>query len=127
MPYEDLPEQIIGAAIEGHRHHGPGLLESTYRATLAHEFNLCHISFQKEIEQPERYKSVQLADVKYRVDFIFDGKVIVEAKGVLEMHSMFQVQTLTCMKHTGIDVGLLINMDVEKLADSVDRLITTVE
>ena len=32
-----LTEKIIGAAIEVHRELGPGLLESTYKACLAHE------------------------------------------------------------------------------------------
>jgi len=33
----DLSELIIGAAIEVHRHLGPGLLESTYGTCLAYE------------------------------------------------------------------------------------------
>jgi len=52
MLYENLTEQIIGAAIEVHRHLGPGLLESTYRAALAHEFFLRRLAFRKEIELP---------------------------------------------------------------------------
>jgi GxxExxY protein len=32
-----IAERIIGAAIEVHRALGPGLLESTYQACLAHE------------------------------------------------------------------------------------------
>lgn len=52
MLHEKLTEQIIGAAIEVHRHLGAGLLESTYRAALAHEFNLRGIGFRKEVELP---------------------------------------------------------------------------
>lgn len=37
---KELSEKIIGAAIEVHRELGPGLLESTYEACLAHELNL---------------------------------------------------------------------------------------
>ena len=125
MLHENLTEQIIGAAIEVHRHLGPGLLESTYRAALAHEFNLRRLPFQKEVEQPVRYKGVVLADEKYRIDFIVASKVIVEAKAVLEMHPIFQAQTLTYMKHTDIEVGLLINFNVERLVDGVERLIRT--
>lgn len=68
-----------------------------------------------------------LGGEKYRVDFIVDGKVILEAKAVLQMHPVFKAQTLTYMKHTGIQVGLLINFNVEKLVDGVERLIKTVE
>jgi GxxExxY protein len=127
MLHEDLTEKIIGAAIEVHRHLGPGLLESTYRAALAHEFSLRRIRFQKEVEQPVRYKGVVLGDEKYRIDFIIDGKVILEAKAVLQMHPVFTAQTLTYMKHTGIQVGLLMNFNVDKLVNGVERLIQTNE
>ncbi len=33
----ELSKQVIGAAIEVHRHLGPGLLESTYEACLCHD------------------------------------------------------------------------------------------
>ena len=35
--HEKLTSEIIGAAIEVHRHLGPGLLESAYRVCLCHE------------------------------------------------------------------------------------------
>ncbi len=125
MLHEKLTEQIIGAAIEVHRHLGPGLLESTYRAALAHEFNLRGLAFRKEVELPVHYKGVKLGDEKYRIDFIVEEKVIVEAKAVIQMHAIFQAQTLTYMQHTKIEVGLLINFNVEKLVDGVHRLIKT--
>ena len=34
-----ITEGIIGAAIEVHRHLGPGLMESAYQAALAYELN----------------------------------------------------------------------------------------
>lgn len=37
---KELSDKILGAAIEVHRELGPGLLESTYEACLAHELNL---------------------------------------------------------------------------------------
>ena len=125
MLHEKLTEQIIGAAIEVHRHLGPGLLESTYRAALAHEFHLRGLAFRKEVELPVRYKGVILGDEKYRIDFIVEEKVIVEAKAVIQMHPIFQAQTLTYMQHAKIEVGLLINFNVEKLVDGVHRLIKT--
>jgi GxxExxY protein len=43
---EALTEQIIGAAIEVHRHLGPGLLESAYEECLCHELQLRGFSFR---------------------------------------------------------------------------------
>jgi len=125
MIYKELTEKIIGAAIEVHRILGPGLLESTYKAALAHELYLRKIPFQREVEIAVDYKGVKLGDEKYRIDFLIDKKVILEAKSVLEMHPVFTAQTLTHMKHAKIKVGLLINFNVEKLIDGLKRLINT--
>ncbi|MCK4399054.1 MAG: GxxExxY protein, partial [Methanophagales archaeon] len=40
---DPLTEAIIGAAIEVHKHLGPGLLESIYEEALCHEFSLREI------------------------------------------------------------------------------------
>ena len=37
MQLNELTEKVIGAAIEVHRHLGPGLLESAYRKCLSRE------------------------------------------------------------------------------------------
>ena len=125
MLYEELTEKIIGAAIEVHRILGPGLLKSTYKAVLAHELNLRKIPFQREVEIPVEYKGVKLRDEKYRIDILIDNKIIIEAKSVFEMHPVFTAQTLAHMKHAKIKVGLLINFNVERLVDGLNRLINT--
>ena len=43
MIEEGLTDKIIGAAIEVHRYWGPGLLESIYEKSLAHELTLRNI------------------------------------------------------------------------------------
>ena len=46
---DNLTNQILGAAIEVHRHLGPGLLESAYESCLKHELELRKL---KVIQQP---------------------------------------------------------------------------
>src|SRR5438128_1263874 len=41
MHENEISERIIGAAIEVHRHHGPGLVEQIYEESLCHELHLC--------------------------------------------------------------------------------------
>ena len=48
--HEDLTKQIIGAAIEVHRHLGPGLLESAYQACLVHELRLRGLATSTEVQ-----------------------------------------------------------------------------
>ena len=42
MP-DELTKRIIGAAVEVHRHLGPGFLESIYEEALTHELGLRQI------------------------------------------------------------------------------------
>jgi GxxExxY protein len=72
---------IIGAAIEVHRHLGPGLLESAYEECLCHELHLRGIAFRRQIELPVEYKGIKL-DCGYRVDLIVQEEVVLELKCV---------------------------------------------
>src|SRR3954468_803738 len=76
-----LTGQIIGAAIEVHRHLGPGLLESSYTRCLHHELRSRHIKFVEERAVPLAYKGLVL-DASYRVDLLVEDAVIVELKCV---------------------------------------------
>jgi len=51
---------ILGAAIEVHRHLGPGLLESASEECLCHELHLRGLEFKRQIELPVIYKGLRL-------------------------------------------------------------------
>jgi GxxExxY protein len=123
MLYEkELTEQIIGSAIEVHRAPGPGLLESVYQMCLAHEFSLRSLPFEQEKPLPVEYKGVRI-DCGYRLDFVVDGKVIVELKAVDEVHPVHEAQLLTYLKLTHCRVGLLINFNTARLKDGIKRMV----
>ena len=48
-------QKIIGAAIEVHRHLGPGLLESSYEVCLAKEFDSRGIRYERQKTCPVIY------------------------------------------------------------------------
>ena len=121
MLYEkELTSQIIGAAIDVHKALGPGLFESAYQACLAREMELRKIPFEREKPLPVSYRG-EYVECGYRLDFLVDGKVIVELKSVNELHPIHEAQLLTYLKLTGCRVGLLINFNVLKLIDGVVR------
>ncbi len=62
-------ETIIGAAIEVHRHLGPGLLESAYEECLCEELTLRKIPFKRQLALPVIYKNKKL-DIGYRIDLL---------------------------------------------------------
>lgn len=79
-PGAALSHAVIGSAIEVHRHLGPGLLESAYRACLQHELRSRSIPAEAEVPIPLIYKGLAL-DVGYRLDLRI-GDLIVEIKAV---------------------------------------------
>src|SRR5438046_4633448 len=104
--HQELTEQIIGAAIEVHRHLGPGLLESAYEQCLCRELTLRNISFQRQLPLPVEYKGVKL-DCGYRIDLLVDDAVIVALKCLEKLHPVHDAQLLTYMKLTVNTVGLI--------------------
>ncbi|HET6453533.1 MAG TPA: GxxExxY protein [Armatimonadota bacterium] len=118
--HEEITERIIAAAIDVHRALGPGLLESAYQACLARELELSGIPFEREKPLLVRYRGIEV-DCGYRLDFIVEGKVIVELKTVDSLEGIHEAQLLTYLKLTGCKVGLLINFNVPLLRNGIVR------
>ncbi len=67
MKEEDrLSNELIGAAIEVHRHLGPGLLESAYEECLCKEFSIRDIAFERQKPLAVVYKGTTL-DCGYKL------------------------------------------------------------
>ena len=120
MKNDPLTEKVIGCAIEVHRQLGPGLLESTYQQCLAYELSQKGILFQIECPMPVEYKGVRL-DCGYRIDIMVEDKLILELKAVDEIKGIHKAQLLTYMKLAQIKTGLLINFNVRKLVNGIQR------
>lgn len=122
MKYEELTEKIIGCAIEVHRALGPGLLESTYERCLAREMFLQGISVELQVPVPVEYKG-SILDCGYRADMIVEKKVLIELKSVEQVSTVHEAQMLTYMKLAKVEVGLLINFNVNVLAQGIRRFV----
>lgn len=119
--YTELTGTIIGAAMEVHSHWGPGLIESIYEKSLAHELKLRGVKVQRQVKLQLKYKDLELED-DFTLDLIANGKVIVELKVVKELALIHQAQLMTYMKLTDCKVGLLINFNVVHLKDGIRRI-----
>ena len=120
MKNDPFTGKVIGCAIEVHRVLGAGLLESTYQQCLAHELHLKGIAFQFEHPLPVEYKKIKL-DCGYRIDILVENRLIIELKAVEEIKGIHKAQLLTYMKLSGVDTGLLINFNVKRLKDGIQR------
>ena len=119
---EELTGQICGAAIEVHRHLGPGLLESAYKECLCHELNLRGLSFQRQVPLPIRYKKITLA-CGYRLDMIVEDQVVLELKCVESILPIHQAQLLTYLKLNQSKVGFILNFNEQLMKDGILRMV----
>jgi len=117
-----ISSKIIGAAIEVHKELGPGLLESVYEACLCHELKKQGVSFDSQVDLPIIYKG-EITDKTYRVDLLVENCVIVELKAVDTISPIHEAQLFTYMKLLNINLGLLINFNVEILKNGIRRRI----
>jgi GxxExxY protein len=123
LDYPDLnvlTDQIIGAAIEVHRHLGPGLLESAYETCLAFELEKLGLIVERQKPFPVVYKDIQLPQA-YRVDLLIENKVVIEIKAVDSLTDIHRAQVLSYLRFSGCHVGLLINFNEKLLKDGIRR------
>ena len=111
---KDLVYKVNGAAIEVHKHLGPGLLESVYHKCLIRELELKEIKFQSELSIPIEYKGIEV-NAELRCDLIIENKLVVELKSVSEMKPIFEAQILSYMNLLNLPMGLLINFNVTNI------------
>ena len=104
----ELTYQVVGCAIEVHKHLGPGLLESVYEKCFLRELSLRNIAYQNQIWTPLEYKGM-LLDTELRLDVLVEDILCVELKtqqGLLPIHEAI---LLSYMQMLQKPKGILIN------------------
>jgi GxxExxY protein len=117
-----LTDKIIGAAIEVHRHLGPGLLEAVYEECLCYELSQMGLKFQRQVHLPIHYKGVKF-DSAYKMDLVVEDAIVIEIKATEEMLPVHAAQLLTYLKSSNKRVGLLINFNVPILRNGLKRIV----
>lgn len=122
MKEDHLSHRIILAAIEVHRHLGPGLLESAYEECLCQELQLQAVKFERQVSLPVTYKGISL-DCGYKLDIVVEHKIILELKSIIKFEPIHQAQLLTYLKLSGMKLGLLLNFNVPLMKDGLKRVV----
>ena len=117
-----ISERTLGAAIEVHRHLGPGLLESSYHTCLCRELELHGIAHQSQVTLPLEYKGIQIAR-GYVIDLLIEDALIVEIKSVDKLLPVHSAQLMTYMRLQRVPSGLLINFNVYTLLHGIRRIL----
>jgi len=122
----EITAEIIDVAVDIHRRLGPGLLESVYRAVLAHELRKRGMHVAIEVPVPVEWDGVRL-DVGFRADLIAEEAVIVDLKSVEVTARVHKKQLLTYLRLADKRVGLLINFGMELLKEGIHRVVNNLE
>ncbi|BCX49634.1 hypothetical protein HAHE_35420 [Haloferula helveola] len=119
---DELSRIAIGAAIEVHKHKGPGLIESIYERCLMHELKLRGIEVRQQVQVRVEYKDLVFEEA-LRLDLLIEDSLILELKAVEKVAPIHKAQLLSYMKLVDAPVGLLINFHSLRLVDGVSRMI----
>ena len=126
MRPNEVSHTVIGAALKVHTSLGAGVLESAYQACMHYELTRAGLTFEHEVHLPVVYEGVQLATA-FRVDFIVEKCLIVEIKSVEHVLPVHRAQLLSCLRLTGLPLGLLINFNIPHLKHGIYRMINAPE
>lgn len=122
MTENEISRIVVTCAIEVHRTlGGPGMLESVYEEALAWELSQSGLTVQRQVELPIPYKGIVLAS-PLQIDLIAGGLVIVECKATVKYHEVYEAQTLTYLRLTGMKLGLVVNFGERFVKDGIHRV-----
>jgi GxxExxY protein len=114
-------KEVIGAAIEVHRHLGPGFLEATYQKAMEIERRLRGIPAVPQRPVSLDYKGHAVGEGF--LDFLVGECLVVELKAVDAFAPVHKAQVIAYLKATRLQLGVLINFNVPVLREGVKRVI----
>jgi GxxExxY protein len=120
---DELAHQVIGAALEVHRHLGPGFLEQVYEKAVCIELGLRRVSFQRQVTLPVEYKGNVIAES--RIDLLVEESLVLELKAVEDLRAIHWAQVMSSLRAGEFQLGLLINFNVSLLRDGIRRIVWT--
>ena len=126
MTENQIAAAVVDAAFKIHTTLGPGLLESVYESTLEYELRKRGLSVRRQISLPVYYEGLKL-ELGYRVDLIVGDKVIIEIKSIEALAPIHKRQLLTYLRLANMRLGLLINFNVERIKDGIQRVVNGLE
>jgi len=122
MTENEIARIVVDAAFRVHTTLGPGLLESVYQRTLAHELKKRGLAIVCEQPVPIVYDGIEFEE-GFRADIIVEDKVILELKSVETIARVHTKQLLTYLRLTDKRLGLLINFGEALIKDGITRVV----
>src|SRR3990167_9291085 len=105
--FPDLSYAIVGVLYEVYNQLGSGFQEKYYQRAIAGAFQKKNIIFEREVCIPLQYDTMNIGH--YYLDFLIDGKVILEVKSGEYFARGNIDQVIRYLKATNKQLGILAN------------------
>ena len=122
MTENEIGKVIVDSGLTVHRELGPGLLETVYEVTLAHELKQRGLKVERQVPISIKYRGVRF-DEAFRADIVVDEKVIVELKSVEQISEAHKKQVQTYLRLNGCKLGFLLNFGEVLMKRGITRVV----
>jgi GxxExxY protein len=119
---EEIGKAVVQAAFTVHTTLGPGLLERVYEPCFCHELAKAGLTVRQQLKIPVIYDGLAFADA-FKLDVLIENLVICELKASETTHPVYLAQLLTYLKLTEKRLGYVINFNVPRIKDGIQRVI----
>jgi len=116
----ELSRRVIGAAIEVHRHLGPGHFESVYERALRVELELRNMPYRSQPAVTVTYKGIRVGE--FVPDLIVEDRLVVELKATDTITDVHRGQALAYLRLTGLRLALVVNFHAAVLKSGIRRV-----
>lgn len=110
---KELSYKIVGILFEVHRELGGQYQEKYYQRAVSKALQENKIPFEEQICVDLTYKDKKIG--KYFLDFLIDGKIILELKAFPHISIADIRQVLAYLKSTGLELGIVANFRGSRL------------
>lgn len=111
LVYPDLCYKIVGILYDVFNNVGPGHKEVVYQKALSTAFKQNGVKFQEQLYCPIKYRNTKVG--KYYLDFLIEGKIILEIKKDTIFRHQSIRQVYSYLKIKKLKLGILANFTRE--------------
>lgn len=112
--YSELSYKIVGCVFNVYNNLGSNHREYLYQKALAKEFDANKIKYITQVACDLRYRDSAIG--RYYLDFLIDGKIVLELKAGPHFKKKDFDQILDYSKITGLKLGILANFGSESVS-----------
>lgn len=110
---KELSYKIVGVLFDVYNNLGGGYQEKYYQRAVSQELQNRNIKFKEQINIPLSFKGNLIG--RYFLDFLIEGKVVLEIKVANKFYVRDIKQVLAYLKATNTTLGILANFNRNNL------------